>query len=348
MEFAFQYAVAAGAIVERIDVALIGAGRMGRIHGPHAAATAGLRLKYVVDPRPGAADEFRDRYGARQVDLDAALGDPAVGGVLVCSTTDQHLGHALAAVAAGKAVFCEKPIDLDLAKVRAARPKFEGARFLLGFNRRFDPEFLALKQRIDAGDAGPVESLHIVNHDPASPPPGFIPTSGGLFRDFTIHDLDMVRWLLGEEPEQVYATASCLVDPGIGALGDVDTARTLLRMPSGRLCVISNTRRSGCGYDQRIEAFCARGLLAAGNRRRDNVRMLTDAGESAAPIQPAFPERYRDAYRAQIEHFADVVQGRAQALVGYDDGVAALVLADACAASMRDGAPVRPTDLIAG
>ena len=336
------------AIVERIDVALIGAGRMGRIHGPNAAANPGLRLKYVVDPRAGAADDFRDRYGARQVDLDTALADPAIGGVLVCSTTDQHLGHALAAVAAGKAVFCEKPIDLDLAKVQASQPRFRGARFLLGFNRRFDPEFRELKRRIDAGEAGPVESLHIVNHDPAAPPPGFIPTSGGLFRDFTIHDLDLARWLLGEEPEFVYATASCLVDPGIGEQGDVDTARVLLRTPSGRLCVISNTRRSGCGYDQRIEAFCARGLLAAGNRRRDNVRMLTEAGESAAPIEPAFPQRYRDAYRAQIDHFADVLHGNAAPAVGYDDGVAALVLADACAASMRDNAPVRPTHLSAG
>ena len=334
--------------MERIDVALIGAGRMGRIHGPHAAQNPGLRLKYVVDPRPGAADEFRDRYGARQADLDTVLSDPDVGGVLVCSTTDRHLAHALAAVESGKAVFCEKPIDLDLGKVLAARPKFAGARFLLGFNRRFDPEFLALKRRLDAGEAGPVESLHIVNHDPASPPPGFIPTSGGLFRDFTIHDLDMARWLLGEEPELVYASASCLVDPEIGRLGDVDTARTLLRTRSGRLCVISNTRRSGCGYDQRIEAFCARGLLAAGNRRRDNVRALTEAGESAAPIEPAFPERYRDAYRAQIDHFADVVHGLARPIVGYDDGVAALVLADACAASARDNAPVRPSDLLPG
>jgi myo-inositol 2-dehydrogenase/D-chiro-inositol 1-dehydrogenase len=347
MEQTFHRATA-GAIVERIDVALIGAGRMGRIHGPHAAGNPGLRLKYVVDPRPGAADDFRDRHGAVQVDLATALADPAIGGVLVCSTTDPHLGHAHAAVDAGKAVFCEKPIDLDLGKVLEARARFRDARFLLGFNRRFDPEFIELKRRIDAGEAGPVESLHIINHDPAAPPPGFIPTSGGLFLDFTIHDLDMARWLLGEEPELVYATASCLVDPGIGALGDVDTARVLLRTPSGRLCVISNTRRSGCGYDQRIEAFCARGLLAAGNRRRDNVRMLTETGETAAPIEPAFPERYRDAYRAQIDHFADVLHGNARPIVGYDDGVAALVLADACAASLRDNAPVRPTDLLAG
>ena len=327
--------------MERIDVVLIGAGRMGQVHGPNAALHPGLRLKYVVDPRPGAADALGQRFGAQAAGLEQALADPSVKGVLVCSSTDQHLGHALAAVEAGKAVFCEKPIDLDLQKVLQARPRFDGARFLLGFNRRFDPNFRALKQRLDSGEAGTLESLHLVNHDPAAPPPGFIPTSGGLFKDFTIHDLDMARWLLGEEPVQVYTAASCLVDPEIGRLGDVDTARTVLKTASGRLCVISNTRRSGYGYDQRIEAFCSAGMINAGNAQPDTVQTLTETGVSGAPIHPGFAERYRSAYRDQIHHFADVVHGRAEPLVGYADGVAALVLAEACEASMRSGTTIR-------
>ena len=327
--------------MERIDVALIGAGRMGQVHGPNAATLPGVRLKYVVDPRPEAADAMASRWGAQVATLEQALADPGVGGVLICSSTDQHLGHALAAVRAGKAVFCEKPIDLDLAKVRQAQPEFRDARFLLGFNRRFDPNFRALKQRLDAGAVGRLEALQLVNHDPAAPPPGFIPTSGGLFKDFTIHDLDLARWLLQEEPCEVFASASCLVDPEIGRLGDVDTARTLMKTPSGRLCVIANTRRSGYGYDQRIEAFGSAGMVTAANEQRDTVVALNEQGVTGAPIYPNFAERYREAYRAQLEHFADVLHGRASAQVGYADGVAALVLAEACQESVRTGAPVR-------
>lgn len=327
--------------MDRIDVALIGAGRMGTTHGANAARHPGLRLKYVVDPRPDAS-AIAAGWGATVATLDQALADPAIGGVLICSSTDQHLAHALAAVAAGKSVFCEKPIDLDLAKARAAAPHFANARFVLGFNRRFDPHFRALKARLDAGAIGRLESLQLINHDPAAPPPGFVPTSGGLFKDFTIHDLDMARWLLGEEPVAVYATASCLVDPEIGRQGDVDTARTVLKTASGRLCVISNTRRSGYGYDQRIEAFGSQGMLAAGNVADDTVHVLTEAGALSAPIRPGFATRYAAAYRAQLDHYAEVAHGRAPSSVGYADGLAALALAEACGESARTGKAIRP------
>ena len=327
--------------MDRIEVALIGAGRMGMTHGANAARHPGLRLKYVVDPRPDAG-AIAAGWGATVAPLAQVLDDPAIGGVLICSSTDQHLAHALAAVAAGKAVFCEKPIDLDLAKARAAAPKFVGARFVLGFNRRFDPHFRALKARLDAGAIGKLESLQLVNHDPAAPPPGFVPTSGGLFKDFTIHDLDMARWLLGEEPVEVYATASCLVDPEIGRQGDVDTARTVLKTASGRLCVISNTRRSGYGYDQRIEAFGSAGMLCAGNVADDTVHTLTEAGALSAPIRPGFATRYAAAYRAQLDHYAEVAQGRVPSSVGYADGLAALALAEACGESARNGRAIRP------
>lgn len=310
-------------------------------HGSNAARHPGLRLKYVVDPRPDAG-AIAAGWGATVAPLAQVLDDPAIGGVLICSSTDQHLAHALAAVAAGKAVFCEKPIDLDLAKARAAAPKFVGARFVLGFNRRFDPHFRALKARLDAGAIGKLESLQLVNHDPAAPPPGFVPTSGGLFKDFTIHDLDMARWLLGEEPVEVYATASCLVDPEIGRQGDVDTARTVLKTASGRLCVISNTRRSGYGYDQRIEAFGSAGMLCAGNVADDTVHTLTEAGALSAPIRPGFATRYAAAYRAQLDHYAEVAQGRVPSSVGYADGLAALALAEACGESARNGRAIRP------
>lgn len=314
---------------------------MGAIHGPNASRHPGLRLKYVVDSRPGAAETIAAATGAAIADFETVLADPAVGAVLVCSTTDLHLSHARAAVAAGKAVFCEKPIDLDLGKVRAAASDFADAVFLLGFNRRFDPHVQTLKARLDAGVIGPLESLHIVNHDPAAPPPGFIPTSGGLFKDFTIHDLDLARWLLGEPIVEVFAAASCLVDPEIARLGDVDTARTVLKTGSGRLCVISNTRRSGYGYDQRVEAYGAGGMVCAGNPAADTVHILTQAGGGSAPILPGFAERYAASYAAEIDHFARVLLDGAPVRVGYADGIAALELAEACAASVAAGAAIR-------
>lgn len=323
----------------RIEVALIGAGRMGQIHGRNAARNPAFHLKYVVDQRAEAAQPLAAELGAQCASLDEVLRDAAIRAVLVCSSTDQHLAHALAAVDAGKAVFCEKPIDLDLAKVLAAAPHFRDTCFQLGFNRRFDPHFLHLKQQIDAGAVGELETLQVVNHDPAAPPPGFIPSSGGLFKDFTIHDLDLARWLLGEEPVEVYSVASCLVDPEIGRQGDFDTARTLLKTASGRLCVISNTRRSGYGYDQRIEAFGSRGMACAQNVIDDTTRTFTPDGVTGARIKPDFGTRYQQAYKAEVDHFAAVLQGQATPTAGYEDGIAALVLAEACDASVRSGLP---------
>lgn len=324
------------------DVALIGAGRMGRIHGRNAARHPRLRLKYVVDPKPSAAEPFIAEFAAQVASLSRVLDDPDIKGVLVCSSTDQHLVNALAAMEAGKMVFCEKPIDLDLAKVRAAWPKIDESRFLLGFNRRFDPSFKRLKQQLSSGCAGRLESLHIINHDPATPPPGFIPSSGGLFRDFTIHDLDLARWLLDEEPETVFTQASCLVDPEIGKQGDFDTARTVLRTASGRLCVISNTRRSGYGYDQRIEAFGADGMIRAGNEAQDTVIVRTEKAQNHTAIKPDFGTRYAAAYRDQINHFAGVLESLEKPAVTYQDGVSALILAEACDESARTGKPCHP------
>ena len=324
-------------MADRKTVALIGAGRMGSVHAGNAARHPDIDLAFVVDPRPDAAQALSNQWGARPASLQDVLKDDAVEGVLVCSSTDQHLAHAQAALAAGKAVFCEKPIDLDLAKARAAREDFCDARFVLAFNRRFDPNFVALKDQVRAGRIGDIETLQIVNHDPALPPLAFIPTSGGLFRDFTIHDLDLARWLLDEDPVEVFAMASCLVDPVIADLGDVDTARTVLKTASGRLCLISNTRRSGYGYDQRIEAFGSCGMIAADNQRGDSCVSLTARGTAAAPILPDFPSRYAPAYAAEMAHFADVLWGRDTPRATYDDGLKALALADACARSAAEG-----------
>lgn len=323
-------------------IALVGAGRIGRIHAANIAANPKLRLDSVIDPMADAANELAGLYGAQASSLEAALADPDVAGVVIASSTDTHLEYTLAALRAGKAVFCEKPLDQDLARVRAAEAELAtiGGRVLLAFNRRFDPNFALLQQRLAAGDVGQLETLHIISHDPAPPPAHYIPTSGGLFKDMVIHDFDMARWMLGEDVTQVFATASVLVDPAIGEAGDVDTAKTILRTASGKLCVISSSRRSGYGYDQRIEAFGSGGLIRAENVLESTVQTWTGAGAGADRLMDFFLDRYAAAYAREMAHFADVIDG-ATPLVGFADGIAALALAEAAAQSVKSGAFVQ-------
>jgi len=326
------------------DIALFGAGRIGRIHARNVVAHPALRLKYLVDPAPEAG-ELAAHSGAARADASQVLADPGIAGVIIASPTHLHLDQCLQAAAAGKAIFCEKPIDLDLQRVREAHARLTAAdvRLLLGFNRRFDPNFVALRSRLQQGAVGTLESLQITSHDPAPPPVSYIRTSGGLFKDMAIHDFDMARWLLGEEPTEVFASASCLVDPAIGAAGDVDTARTLLKTASGRLCVISNSRRSGYGYDQRIEAFGSRGVVRADNVLQSTVSVWAEAGMASDTLQNFFLDRYAEAYRHEIAHFAEILAGKTRPSVGYTDAVAALALAEAAGASARSGQLVRLT-----
>jgi myo-inositol 2-dehydrogenase/D-chiro-inositol 1-dehydrogenase len=315
---------------------------MGAIHGANARLDPTLELVWLIDPRPQVAAELAAQLGCQVTTVDHALADSEVAGVIIASSTDTHLDLTLAALRAGKAVFCEKPLDLDLARLRshAAELHEASARLLVAFNRRFDPHFQTLKSHLDAGAVGAIESLNIVSHDPAPPPPHFVPTSGGLFRDMAIHDLDMARWLLDEAPIEVFASASCLFDRTIGECGDFDTARILLRTESGRLCAISNSRRSGYGYDQRIEAFGSQGMASAGNVAQSTVSISTDAGVTADKLEDFFLHRYAAAYRAELRHFGEVMAGASPA-VGLDDAIAALALADAADRSARAGAIVR-------
>ena len=322
------------------QIVVIGAGRIGRIHARNVALHPRLCLAGVADAVADSAAQVAAACASQVVDADAALADPGIDGVVIASSTDTDLDYCLRAAAAGKAVFCEKPIDQDLARARSAGAALRDARLLLAFNRRFDPNFQALKSRLDAGSMGQLESLQITSNDPTPPPPAYVAVSGGLFKDMAIHDFDMARWLLGAEPVEVYAVGSCLVDPEIGKLGDIDTARTLLRTASGQLCVISNSRRSGFGYDQRIEAYASGGMLRADNVTESTLQVWSEAGAAADRFQNFFLDRYAEAYRREMDHFADVLDG-GQASVGYADGVAALALAEAAAQSLASGQPVR-------
>lgn len=319
-----------------IGICQFGAGRIGAIHAANVAA-AGARLTYVVDVNADAASALARRHGAQVADADTALADPDVGAVIIASSTDTHADLLERSARAGKAIFCEKPIDLSLARADRCVEvvKATGAKVLMGFNRRFDPSFAALRRGIDAGAIGTVELVQITSRDPGPPPLDYVKVSGGLFRDMMIHDLDMARFLLGEEPVEIFATASCLVDTRIGQAGDVDTAMVTLRTASGRLCQISNSRRAVYGYDQRIEVLGARGMLEAGNQRGTTVVASTADGVTADKPLHFFLERYADAYRAELRHFLEVCAGKVAPLVGIEDGRRALQLAEAANESAR-------------
>lgn len=330
-----------------LSIAVIGAGRIGQIHAANlaarAAATGDVRLAGICDALPEAAAALAGRLGVPVIPLDEALEGAGSNAVVIASPTDTHADFLERAARAGKAVFCEKPVDLSAARVEAvaAVVRAAGVPVVIGFNRRFDPSFAALKRRIDEGRIGAVELVTILSRDPAPPPVAYIARSGGLFRDMMIHDLDMARFLLAEEPVELHAVGSSLVDPAIGAAGDVDTAAVQLRTASGRLCQISNSRRATYGYDQRIEVHGALGMIRAGNQHETTVEIAGAQGFTADPAQPFFLERYAAAYRRLLDAFVQAARGEAAPSPDIEDGLRAQRLADAASESLISGRPVR-------
>ena len=330
-----------------IDVALIGAGRIGKIHGTNLARQPGVRLRYICDTEVPAAEELAAQLGAEVCDQGRIFSDRAVAAVVIGSSTDTHADLILRAAASGKAIFCEKPVDLDLARARACAAAVAKAEVpcLIGFQRRYDPTFAALKRRLDAGEIGDPEVLVVTSRDPGAPPVAYIRRSGGVFKDMLIHDFDICRWILGDEAVSVYATASCLTDPAIAEAGDVDSTAVTIRTHKGRLCQINTSRRAAYGYDQRFEILGSRGMLAAGNHRPTEVSAHKAGGISIDVPEPFFLERYRAAYAEEMLHFAEVLGGRAKPRTGVDDGVKALELAEAAARSFKTGRPVAMAEL---
>jgi len=322
-----------------IEVALFGAGRIGRIHAGNLAAQPGVKLKYVVDVSAVAAGELAQRHAAKVVDGDIAFSDSAVSAVAIASSTDTHADLILKAAAAGKAIFCEKPVDLDLERARAcaAAVAKAGVLCMIGFQRRFDPTFSALKQRLDAGEIGNPEMLIITSRDPGPPPISYIKVSGGIYKDMLIHDFDVFRWILADEAQSIHATGTCQVDPAIGQAGDADSTAVTIRTRGGRLCQINTSRRAAYGYDQRFEVLGAKGLLQARNHKPTEVLAQTAAGVIEDKPEHFFLERYRTAYAQEIAHFFDALIQAKPVRTTLEDGVKALELADAATRSWREG-----------
>jgi myo-inositol 2-dehydrogenase/D-chiro-inositol 1-dehydrogenase len=314
------------------------------MHARNLARHPRASLVSVFDVMPAAAQETAAELGVPAAgSVEDVLADSNVQAVLIASPTDTHVPLIIAAAKAGKAVLCEKPIDLDMARVQACRQEIAPLKptVMIGFNRRFDPSFRALRDRLHAGEVGKLELLLITSRDPAPPPASYIAGSGGLFRDMTIHDFDMARFLAGPIVE-VHAFGANLIDPAIQAAGDIDAAMVTLRASSGALVHINNARRAAYGYDQRLEAFGAKGMLQALNRHATTVQAWTEERSAAGdPALHFFIERYQDAYAAEIDHFVQCVTQSTAPSPGFDDGLAALQLADAALESLRSGRVVR-------
>jgi myo-inositol 2-dehydrogenase/D-chiro-inositol 1-dehydrogenase len=317
---------------------LLGAGRIGKVHAGAIASIPGARLVAVADAFPAAATALAEASGAEVRDVDAIMNAADIDAVLITTPTDLHAGMIEQAARAGKAIFCEKPIDLDVGRVRQCLDvvaKEKGA-LMVGFNRRFDPNFMEVRRQVEDGAVGTVEMVSITSRDPGPPPIDYIKRSGGLFRDMMIHDFDMARFLLGEEPVSVFAAASNLVDPAIGAAGDVDSAAVIMTTASGKIAQINNSRRATYGYDQRVEVHGSKGLVSAENMRATSVEIAGEEGYRREPLLNFFMTRYTQAYRNEIATFIQTLEAGGTMKPSGEDGLRALLLADAAAQSVRD------------
>lgn len=325
-----------------LRLGLLGCGRIGQVHARSIKVLEDARIVAVADAMPAAAAALAASTGAEVRDVDAILSAPDVDAVIIGTPTDSHFDQIMVAAKAGKAIFCEKPIDMSVDNIRACMDAVAaaGVSFMAGFNRRFDPNFATLRARIRAGDIGAVELVTITSRDPAPPPISYIERSGGLFRDMMIHDFDMARFLMGEEFIRLHAVGSSLVDPEIGHAGDVDTAAVILTTASGRICQISNSRRAAYGYDQRVEVHGAQGMLRAENQLESTVEIATETGFRRDPAQHFFLERYEAAYLAEMHGFVAAATGGGDADPGILDGLQAQIMADAATASRESGQPV--------
>ncbi len=331
-----------------LGFAILGAGRIGQVHARAITANRLARLVAVADVFADAANSLIATYGGELRSIDEIAASSDIDAVLICTPTNTHADLIEKFARAGKAIFCEKPVDLDIERVRACLKvvKKTGARLMVGFNRRFDPHFIAVKEVINSGRIGKVEMVNIISRDPGAPPADYIKVSGGIFKDMSIHDFDMARFLLGEEIETVMASASVLVDKEIGALGDFDSANIILTTASGRQCAISNSRRATYGYDQRIEVHGSLGMVRAENQREVSIEVATGDGYTRPPLFDFFMTRYIAAYAGEITSFIASIAENLPASPGGEDGLRSLIIAEAALKSVREGRAIKVSELL--
>lgn len=334
-----------------LNIGIIGAGRIGKVHLQSVTRyVTDAKVIALADPFMNAeTEEWARSLGVAKLtrDYKEILADPEVDAVFICSSTDTHSAISLEAIAAGKHIFCEKPVDHDLGKIKAVMQALEGSnvKYQVGFNRRFDHNFAAAREAVAKGRIGELAVLKITSRDPGAPPVDYIKVSGGIFLDMTIHDFDMVRFISGEEVTEVYAAGGVTVDPAIGEAGDIDTAVVTLRLESGALAVIDNCRRASYGYDQRLEAFGSKGQVAISNDTASSAVVSDASGVTAEKPLYFFLERYMQAYAAEVEAFVAAVRDDAPVPVGIDAGLQSVLIGVAAKKSLELGRPVKISEI---
>jgi myo-inositol 2-dehydrogenase/D-chiro-inositol 1-dehydrogenase len=335
----------------KIRFGVLGAGRIGKIHCENIAnRIPGAELIAVSDVVSSSAAALAARYSGAKTfaNYKDVLAHPEVDAVAICTPTNTHYQIILDAAAAGKHIFCEKPIDLALDKIEAVQQAVEksGIHFIVAFNRRFDPNFKKVHDMVRSGKIGQPHVLRITSRDPAPPPEEYIRSSGGLFLDMTIHDFDMARYLMGREVVEVYARAKVLVDPVFERNGDFDTAVVTLTFDNGAMGTIDNSRKAVYGYDQRVEVFGSEGMVAVSNNTPDTHLYFDSTGTHAALPLNFFMERYTESYLREMQAFVDAVDKKLPAPVGVKDGLMAVAIGLAAAKSVRENRPVPVAEIL--
>lgn len=328
-----------------LGIALLGSGRMAHVYGPKINAHPNLQLVAIFNPNLASAERATAQYGGRAyAELDAVLANPQVDAVVIATPTTTHLEYIQACAKAGKPIYCEKPLDQSLERVEHCLEALDQdpVPFMLGFNRRFDPDVSQLQAAVRNGDIGALTFLMSWSREPAPPPIDYVKRSGGYFLDASIHDIDLICWITGERPIEVFATGSCLFDPKIGKVGDVDATMTTLKMPSGCLAHINNSRSCSYGFDQRLEAFGRQGMLQTTNHRDNNlIRWDGSLTEARQPLKHFFLERYHASFYNALDEFHNAIVEDRPPSSTQVDGKVALEIALACDLSRREGRVVK-------
>jgi myo-inositol 2-dehydrogenase / D-chiro-inositol 1-dehydrogenase len=332
-----------------IQVGIIGAGRIGQVHMRSiASGVPNAVIRSLADPLLSKeTEQLAKSIGIEHIysDYHDIIDDPKIDAVLICSPTDLHAKVSVEAIHAGKHVFCEKPVDHELAKIdlveAALKASGKNLKYQVGFNRRYDHNFRALRKAVLAGKIGDVQFVRVSSRDPQPPHAGFIASSGGLFLDMMIHDLDMIRYLSGSEVVEVFAQGAVLIDPAIGQAGDVDTATVSARMANGALALIDNSRQAVYGYDQRAEVFGSKGSVQNANDLPSTMVLSTVDGITAEKPLWFFLERYMASYQAEVRAFIDSIEQDTETEVGIADGRRTIQIALACKKSLAENRPVR-------
>jgi myo-inositol 2-dehydrogenase/D-chiro-inositol 1-dehydrogenase len=331
-----------------LGIALIGAGRIGQLHARNISRNPRARLLCVLEQDDERAKSVAEMTGSRIVsELEEALALPGVEAVYICSPTDTHVDYVLRSVEAGKYVFCEKPVDLDLERATACVRQLgdRASRVMMGFNRRFDPSLAAIRRSVLQGEIGALEQIVVISRDPAPPPQLYVSQSGGIFRDMTIHDFDTVRSFIPFEFVTVFAHGSCLFSDDIRAYNDYDTVSVQLIGPGGETCNILNSRRCSYGFEQRIEIFGSTGTIALENPRPISVKRFTKEGESRGPLYEFFPQRYASSYEHLLDDFVSKAQSHEPFAVTVQDGLRSLALAEAARRSADNHIPISISEI---